>query len=152
MGRYCKGGKRKVKIEKFMIHISKIYKVFFLLMLVLTLFSCQEGREAGDLLGQWRMVNSNSKYISFSGSLTEFRYIENNTLKRTIFGNFQHVGDSLFIQFYSIKEAEKDADTKIIEETYEMKPFNNIRVKIEMLDNEHLSLSKNGKVWNYYKY
>lgn len=121
--------------------------------MALTLFSCQEGREAGDLLGQWRMNDSDSKFIAFSGSITEFRYfVDNSTPTHAVFGNFQHVGDSLFIQCYSITDKEKVGDTKLIEDTYEMKPFNNIRVKIEVLDNDHLILSKNGKTWNFYKY
>jgi hypothetical protein len=135
-----------------MIHISKLYKGIFSLALALTMFSCQEGREAGNLLGQWRMNDSDSKFIAFSGSITQFRYVENGILARSVFGNFQHVGDSLFIQCYSVTEADKEADTKLIENTYEMKPFNNIRTKIEVLDNEHLILSKNGKTWNFYKY
>lgn len=122
--------------------------------MALTLFSCQEGREAGDLLGQWRMVDSDSKFISFSGSITQFRYVnaEKKVLQQEAFGNFQHVGDSLFIQCYPITEAERAGDTKLIEETYELKPYNNIRVRIDVLDSEHLRLSKNGKTWNFEKY
>ena len=47
-----------------------------LLFIGLFLVSCQEGREAGDLLGQWRMVGSDTKYISFSGSITWIRWAE----------------------------------------------------------------------------
>ena len=126
--------------------------IVLLLAFPLTFSSCQEGREAGDLLGQWRMADSDSKYISFSGSITEFRYVKDGSLRQYVFGNFQHVGDSLFIQCYSINEEQKATDTELIEDTYEMKPFNDIRVKIEVLDGKHLSLSKNGKMWNFYKY
>ena len=126
--------------------------IVLLLAFPLTFSSCQEGRDAGDLLGQWRMADSDSKYISFSGSITEFRYVKDGSLRQYVFGNFQHVGDSLFIQCYSINEEQKATDTELIEDTYEMKPFNDIRVKIEVLDGKHLSLSKNGKMWNFYKY
>ena len=126
--------------------------IVLLLAFPLTFSSCQEGREAGDLLGQWRMADSDSKYISFSGSITEFRYVKDGSLRQYVFGNFQHVGDSLFIQCYSIYEEQKATDTELIEDTYEMKPFSDIRVKIEVLDGKHLSLSKNGKMWNFYKY
>ena len=125
---------------------------FFILYSSFFIISCQEGRDAGDLLGQWRMVDSDSKYISFSGSITQFRYVNDGVLQHYVFGNFQHVGDSLFIQCYSINEEQKATDTELIENTFEMKPFSDIRVKIEVLDSKHLSLSKNGKMWNFYKY
>jgi hypothetical protein len=137
---------------KFIVHSAQFIVLLLAFPLTLTFSSCQEGRDAGDLLGQWRMADSDSKYISFSGSITEFRYVEGGALRQNVFGNFQHVGDSLFIQCYSINEEQKATDTELIEDTYEMKPFNDIRVKIEVLDSKHLSLSKNGKMWNFYKY
>ncbi len=137
---------------KFIVHSSQFIVLLLAFPLTLTFSSCQEGREAGDLLGQWRMADSDSKYISFSGSITEFRHVQDGALKRYVFGNFQHVADSLFIQCYSINEEWKTDDVEMIENTFEMKPFHNIRVKIEVLDNKHLILSKDGKMWNFYKY
>ena len=145
---------------KFIVHCSQFIVIrkhaflfaFFILYSSFFIISCQEGREAGDLLGQWRMADSDSKYISFSGSITEFRHVQDGALKRYVFGNFQHVADSLFIQCYSINEEWKTDDVEMIENTFEMKPFHNIRVKIEVLDNKHLILSKDGKMWNFYKY
>ena len=75
-----------------------------ILFIGLFLVSCQEGREAGDLLGQWRMVGSDTKYISFSGSITWIRCLPDDE----VFGNFQHIGDSLFIQCYSIEGNKRD--------------------------------------------
>ena len=144
MAKYC-----KLKVESLRL---KVLSLSLTLTLALALSSCQEGREAGDLLGQWRMADSDSKYISFSGSITEFRHVQDGALKRYVFGNFQHVADSLFIQCYSINEEWKTDDVEMIENTFEMKPFHNIRVKIEVLDGKHLSLSKNGRWWYFYKY
>ena len=137
---------------KCIVHSSQFIVCLFAFPLTLTFSSCQEGSDAGDLLGQWRMVDSDSKYISVSGSITEFRYVDNGVLRNYVFGNFQHVGDSLFIQCYSISEDQKDTEIDVVENTFEMKPFNNIRVKIEVLDDKHLSLSKDGKMWNLEKY
>ena len=137
---------------KFTVHSAQFIVLLLAFPLTLMFSSCQEGRDAGDLLGQWRMVDSDSKYISFSGSITQFRYVNDGVLQHYVFGNFQHVGDSLFIQCYSINEEQKATDTELIENTFEMKPFSDIRVKIEVLDSKHLSLSKNGKMWNFYKY
>lgn len=67
-----------------------------------------------------------------------------------VFGNFQHVGDSLFIQCYSIKELQ--TDTTIVEESYGFRPFNNIRLKIESIDDDNLLISKGDRKWSFYKY
>ena len=119
---------------------------FSLFTITFTLMSCQEGREAGDLLGQWRMVGSDTKYISFSGSITWIRCLPDDE----VFGNFQHMGDSLFIQCYSIEG--NVADTILVEDTYAFKPFNDIRVKIESLTSDKLIISKNRQTWSFDKY
>ena len=67
-----------------------------------------------------------------------------------VYGNFQHQGDSLFIQCYSINE--EIEDTIAVEEGFGFKPFNNIRVKIEILNGDILVLSKDGQKWNFRKY
>ena len=121
----------------------------FLLPLTAYLFlltSCQEGGDAGDLLGQWRMTGSDTKYVSFSGSLTLFRSIG----EREVYGKFQHVGDSLFIQCYSVQGLK--ADTVMIEHTFGFKPFKNIRLKIEKLNGDDLILSRDGQTWRFYLY
>jgi len=112
--------------------------------------SCQEGKEAGDLHGQWKMDGSDSKYIAFSGSVSVFRSININKLENQVYGNFQHIGDSLFIQCYSIEG--EPTDTTAVEIGYGFKPFNNIRMKIESLDSDKLILSKDNKVWSFEKY
>ena len=130
--------------------MARFFKYFlfslFAIHFSILVSSCQEGREAGDLLGQWRMDNTDSKYISFSGSIVWIKDLNMGAVN----GNFQHTGDSLFIQCYSEK-AEK-ADTIMVEESFGFKPFNNIRLKIEQLDNDHITLSKNGKTWIFNKW
>ena len=113
---------------------------------IFLLTSCQEGSEAGDLFGQWRQTGSDTNYMSFSGSVALFR----NSLEGRVYGNFQHKGDSLFIQCYSAKGLR--SDTVVVEDAFGFKPFNNIRVKIEALDNDHLILSKEQQSWSFYKY
>ena len=108
--------------------------------------SCQEGRDAGDLLGQWKLMDKEDIYVSFSGTITQFR--KNNG--QAVFAKFQHVGDSLFIQCSSIYQ--EKSDTTIIEEEYGMKPFDNIRLRIDVLDGNHLTLSKDGQYWVLQKY
>ena len=74
--------------------MAKYYKTLLLLTsCILLLTSCQEGGDAGDLLGQWRMDNYDSKYISFSGSVALIKDINTGAVN----GNFQHVGDSLLV-------------------------------------------------------
>lgn len=132
--------------------MARFYKYFLLLTSsILLLASCQEGSEAGQLLGQWRMTNTNNHYVAFSGSVAVMRTTDDNGfLQQEVFGNFQREGDSLFIQCYSINE--DIADVVMVEEELGFKPFNNIRVKIETLSGDILVLSKDGQKWNFHKY
>ena len=107
--------------------------------------SCQEGGEAGDLFGQWRMTES--KYVSFSGSIVSFRGISS---AREVFGKFQHVGDSLFMQCSSIRQ--EKADTTMVEDEFGMKPFTNNRLRIDAVDSDRLLFSKDGQRWTLEKY
>lgn len=126
--------------------MEKYYKTLLILIFCLFLTACQEGSEAGDLLGQWRMVDSDTRYVSFSGSLTLLR----STTEGEVFGNFQHRGDSLFIQCYSVHG--NRSDTTIVEQTFGFRPFANIRVRIDRMDSDWLVLSKDGQTWRFYKY
>ena len=72
------------------------YCKLLILFAFLCFASCQEGREAGDLLGQWRLAGSDMNYLSFSGSVALFRNSESTD--NQVYGNFQHKGDSLFIE------------------------------------------------------
>ena len=127
--------------------MARFFKYFLLLTSsIFLLASCQEGREAGDLLGQWKMSNNNNLYIAFSGSLAVCR----NGEGANVYGNFQHIGDSLFIQCYSIYESK--GDTTLLEESFGFKPFNNIRVKIAALDNDQLVITKGSQTWSFHKY
>ena len=127
--------------------MARFYKILFLLTsFIFLLSSCQEGGEAGDLFGQWRMKGSDTKYICFSGSVTLLRSIDEGE----VFGNFQHEGDSLFIQCVSVNVS--STDTAFIESSFGFKPFDNIRLKINTLNDDDLVLSKDGKTWNFYKY
>ncbi len=122
---------------------------FFKYIIILSCFflsACQEGGEAGDLLGQWRMIGTEDQYISFSGSVTWIQQLK----KGEVYGNFQHVGDSLFIQCYSIEG--EPIDTLIVENDFGFKPFRNVRLKIDMLSSDKLILTKEGKTWNFNKY
>ena len=128
--------------------IILLTSAFFLLpsSLFLLTSSCQEGREAGDLLGQWRQTGTDDRYVSFAGSVALFH----DGQGRKVFANFQHVGDSLMIQCHSIEGLA--TDTAYIEQHFGMKPFKDIRLKIDNLDDDHLIVSQSGKTWSFYKY
>lgn len=130
-----------------MVRYFKCLVIFSFLLLI----SCQEGREAGDLLGQWRLAGSDDKYLSFSGSVSLFRLVSaDRTETGTVFGNFQHVRDSLFIQCYSVSGA--PSDTALVEDAFGFRPFEDIRVKIEVLDGDVLVVSKGDQTWNFNLY
>ena len=127
------------------------HRYFFLIFSLFTIHyslftSCQEGGDAGDLWGQWRLAGSDTKYISFSGSIAWIKNLNENEL----YGNFQHVGDSLFIQCYSIKGIPED--TILVENSFGFRPFNNIRLKIEALSSDRLLLRKDNQTWTFDKY
>ncbi len=127
--------------------MAKYYKILLLFAsYIFLLTSCQEGKDAGDLLGQWRLDNYDSKYISFSGSVSLIKDMNTGA----VYGNFQHLGDSLFIQCYS--EKEQKSDTITVEESFGFKPFNNIRVKIAALDNDQLVITQGSQTWSFHKY
>ena len=125
-------------------HLGRLFLP--LCLSALMLLSCQEGGDAGELFGQWRMTDTDRQYIAFSGSLVLFRSIQEGQ----VFGKFQHVGDSLFIQAYSINNM--PLDTAIVEKTFGFTPFTNIRVGILTLNDEHLVLSKGHRKWSFDKY
>ena len=125
---------------------SKLSRLALTLGLTLSFFSCQEGHEAGDLLGQWKREGADNQYLAFSGNIVQIR----NIGQGEVFGNFQHVGDSVFIQCYSIHGDE--ADKKIVEENFDFKPFNNIRLRIAVLNNTALVLTSKDKTWNFKAY
>jgi hypothetical protein len=126
--------------------MARFFKYIFLLTFSIFLLSCQEGGDAGDLLGQWRLSGSDTKYISFSGGITWIKNVGENEL----YGNFQHMGDSLFIQCYSINGIPQD--TALVENTFGFRPFNNIRLKIETLSSDRLLLRKDNQTWSFDKY
>ena len=126
--------------------MAKFFKYIFLLTSSIFLLSCQEGGDAGDLLGQWRLSGSDTQYISFSGSIVWIKNLKENEL----YGNFQHVGDSLFIQCFSIKGILED--TTLVEKSFGFRPFNNIRLKIETLSSDRLQLRKDNQTWSFDKY
>ena len=126
--------------------MARFFKYIFLLTSSIFLLSCQEGGDAGDLWGQWRLTGSNTQYISFSGSIVWIKNLGENEL----YGNFQHTGDSLFIQCYSINGIPQD--TALVENTFGFRPFNNIRLKIEELSSDRLQLSRDNHTWRFDKY
>ena len=117
--------------------------VLFFCFFVFLFSSCQEGGDAGDLWGQWRMTNSDSQFLNFSGKVALFR----DNKGTQVFGNFQHMGDSIFIQCVSIEQ--RQADTLFVEDRFGFKPFTDIRVKIATLDSENLVLTKDSQTWSF---
>jgi hypothetical protein len=127
--------------------MARYFKYIILLTSsIFLLTSCQEGGDAGDLWGQWRMDGSDSKYISFSGSITMVKDVGITE----VYGNFQHRGDNLYIQCFSKHGI--PADTILVEQTFGFRPFTDIRLKIDRLDDDNLILSAGNQHWSFYKY
>ena len=73
-----------------------------------------------------------------------------NLGENELYGNFQHVGDSLFIQCYSIKGIPED--TILVEKSFGFKTFNNIRLKVETLSSDRLQLRQDNQTCTFDKY
>lgn len=126
------------------------------ILLATTLINaCQEGGDAGDLLGQWRLTDMkvqehyttyDNAYLSFSGSIALFRCPGENE----VFAKFQRSADSLFIQCTSIYGA--PADTALVERVFGLRPFTDIRLKVDALSSERLSFSQGNQQWRFRKY
>ena len=116
------------------------------LLAAVLLTACQEGGAAGELFGQWRMTGSETRFISFSGTFVRFM----DTSQGEVFGNFRHVGDSLFIKCYSVYGT--PSDTALVEQTFGLKPFADMHIKVELPDDEHLVLSNGSQTLSLYKY
>ena len=127
--------------------MAKYFKTLILLG-GLFLASCQEGGDAGDFLGQWHLSDSDKNFLSFAGSVALFRNTQSTD--NQVYGNFQHRGDSLFIQCYSAKK--KANDTTVVENYFGFKPFNDIRLKIVTLDKKQLILCNSDRTWVFEKY
>lgn len=127
--------------------MAKFFKnISLVVSCVVLMAACQEGSEAGDLLGQWRMNGSDTKYVKFSGNLA---YIEELGTGGA-WGHFVKDGDSLFIQCYSIEQTAQD--TLIVEDDFGFRPFEDIRLRVECITDDRLLLSGNGQTWSFYKY
>jgi hypothetical protein len=125
--------------------MGKFFRLTFILAIA-SLVACQDGREAGDLWGQWRLKDSDTHYLSFAGSVALFRIIP----ERQVYANFQHVADSLFIQCCSVNA--DPADTIAIESKFGMKPFTNIRLKVQTIEDQTLVLTDGENHWAFRKY
>ena len=79
--------------------MAKFFKILLISYILLFTDSCQEGRDAGDLWGQWRMTDGDRLYIGFSGHIARLQDTHHGEI--FVYGNFQHVGDSLFLQCFS---------------------------------------------------
>ena len=130
--------------------MARYSKTLFLLLstTLLLLFSCQEGGEAGDLLGMWHLSGTDDCYISFSGSIVSVKQATVGDAE--VLGNFQHHADSLFLHFYSIKGLQKD--TLLVEELFGFRPIHDVRLRIEHLDADRLTVSQNHQSWTFTKW
>ena len=94
------------------------------------------------------MADSDRLYISFSGHIARLQDTHHGEI--FVYGNFQHVGDSIFLQCFSKEGVAKD--TTMVEEAFGFKPFNNIRLKVVSVNSDRLVLSKDQQTWSFSSY
>jgi len=126
--------------------MARLCRLLMLVAALLAATSCQEGGEAGDLFGQWRLDGSDQHYLNFSGSLVLFCSLTDGN----VYGTFSHEGDSLFIRAYSIEGVPQD--TVCVEQIFGFTPFQDIRLRIATLSSERLLLTQGSRNWAFSKY
>ncbi len=139
--------------------MAKFYKYFcFVLLFLLT--ACQNEGDIGSLYGQWKLTNSHVNgenklfdniYFSFQGKVVWVKSVNaDNHTYNDVFGNFQHVGDSLLINF--VQKSELTTTASLIEERCGFADADNVRVLIRNLDSSELILLDGDNYWNFEKY
>ncbi len=139
--------------------MAKFFKYYSIVSLFL-FAACQNEGDIGSLYGQWLLRNSyvngenklfDNIYFSFQGKVVWVKSVNaDNHTYNDVFGNFQHVGDSLLINF--VQKSEQTTTTSLIEERCGFVDADNVRLIIKNLDSSELILSDGDNYWKYEKF
>lgn len=143
--------------------------IFVLFLTVLVVPSCTNDGDIGDLYGQWQLrqyqrgdsvATFDEAFMSFQNSVVQMQ-VSNSDAHRSfsIWGNFQHVGDSLFLDFTvtAIVKGEMASPPSISDLLLQyfalpVDSTNSSRLRILRLDDGKLHLERGGEVWQYRKF
>lgn len=139
--------------------MGRFYKYFCLLSFFL-LSACQNEGDIGYLYGQWSLkssyINGENKkydniYFSFQGKVVWVKSV--NATYHTyndVFGNFDHVGDSILFSF--VQKSESTTTTFLIKEKCGFSDADNVRLLIKNIDSSELILIDRDNYWYFEKY
>jgi len=144
--------------------MERYYKYFLSITVCLfglSVTSCQNGADIGDLYGQWRLDEAidadgvsflkDGMYLSFQDKVACVKQVNYTSHGyQDVFASFLQEGDSLFFHFSSNNHAADD--TAMVCRTFRFEPFTNARVHVVKSDAKHLILDKQGICWKFSKY
>lgn len=140
----------------------KSYILLFALLATLT--ACTNDGDIGDLYGQWQLTSVQASDSSLYTPTNCFLSFQNRTVQTRIVypeahiaanvtGNYQHVGDSLLMQFYLVNDDFENltADSLIVRYLRFTTP-QNMRFRIDNLDRKKLILRSGETTWSFRNY
>lgn len=138
---------------------------FCVLALCLTMgwSACQENGDIGDLYGQWKLISRSEGseheplaegygyYLSFQGKVVWAKVSYDEAHSYTdVFGNFQHEGNQLRMQFYQVVSG--NSPEAIVSGRFGFEHPEDIRLEICTLDGDRLILSDGQRQWSFEHY
>jgi hypothetical protein len=135
-----------------------------MLTIGLLLTACTNDGDIGDLYGQWQLTAVETSdsvlyapsncFLSFQSQTVQSRIVYPEAhVAANVTGNYQHVSDSLLMQFYLVNDDYENltADTLMVR-YYRFPSPRNMRFHILNLDNKKLILARGDALWSFRKY
>jgi hypothetical protein len=126
--------------------------------------ACTNDGDIGDLYGQWQLTAVETSdsvlyapsncFLSFQSQTVQSRIVYPEAhVAANVTGNYQHVGDSLLMQFYLVNDDYENltADTLMVR-YYRFPTPRDMRFHILNLDNKKLILARGDALWSFRKY
>lgn len=136
----------------------------FLALCLLTVVSCQENGEIGDLYGQWQLTSieqdqhtthPDQLYLAFQNDCVFARITgTDHHFTYQLTGGFLHTGNILLLNLFIDDETEgADVMHSYISNMFCFpEPHSDIRLQIEQLDDKNLVLSQGNTIWRLRSY
>ncbi len=134
-----------------------------LLSLGLAATACTNDGDIGDLYGQWQLTEyslddtryrPSQSFLSFQSQTVQARVVYTNIHSAAnLTGNYQHLGDSLLMQFYVLSDNTEQLTADALSlQYYGLATPDDVRLRVEHLDSKTLRLSSGKDYWNFRKY
>jgi hypothetical protein len=134
-----------------------------LLSLGLAATACTNDGDIGDLYGQWQLTEyslddtrytPSQSFLSFQSQTVQARVVYTNIHSAAnLTGNYQHLGDSLLMQFYVLSDNTEQLTADALSlQYYGLATPDDVHLRVEHLDSKTLRLSSGKDYWNFREY